>query len=61
MEVLCEQANDQEFVRTDGTRIASADKLCALATIARDRGERMVGTMAACHQVVLNERKAATR
>ncbi|BAV45833.1 Uncharacterized protein MLTONO_0930 [Mesorhizobium loti] len=59
LEVLCEEANDQEFVRPDGTRITSADRLCALATIARDMGVRMVETAAACHQVVLDERRKA--
>ncbi|RWO05711.1 MAG: hypothetical protein EOS07_24630 [Mesorhizobium sp.] len=57
LEVLYEQTAEQEFMR-DGKRIALADQIHALASIARDLAERLNETAGACIDKALADARA---
>jgi hypothetical protein len=57
LSIMCQQVNEQEFVRPDGSRNTFADEICALAMIARDLAERLNEAAEACHSKVMADAK----
>lgn len=57
LEVLYDQTTEQEFER-EGKRVALADQICALTSIARDLTERLNEATDACIDKVMADAKA---